>query len=107
MLSRNANPPAMIITMIMARLKDDDQKESFWLSFSYSWVFLYSSSSQMPLSFSGSFSERIPAFRYSRYLSSRKPATGIKMIRKKIKLCIKQQAFTKKEAGRLFKISVE
>ena len=95
------------LQLLMARLNEDDQKESFRLSFSYSWVFLYSSSSQIPFSFSGRISERIPAFRCSRYLSSKKPVTGNRMIRKKTKLYIKQQAFIKKEAGRLFKINVE
>jgi hypothetical protein len=37
-------------------------------------------------------------FRCSRYLSSRKPVTGMKRIRKKIKLCIEQQGITKKRS---------
>jgi len=49
----------------------------------------------------------MPALRYWRYLSSKNPVTGIRIIRKKTKLCIEQQAIIKKEAGRLFKISVE
>jgi hypothetical protein len=61
----------------------------------------------MPFSFSGRISDHIPALRYSRYLSSKKPVMGIKRIRKKTKLCIEQQGITKKEAGCLFKISVE
>jgi len=52
----------------------------------------------MPFTLSGIFSDSFPALRYSRYLSSKNPVIGIKMIRKKTKLYIEKQAITKKRS---------
>ena len=60
----------------------------------------------MPFNFSGRESDHIVELRYSRYLSTNKPVTGIIMIRKKIDIMHLSAGF-KKEAGRPFKISVE
>ena len=102
-LSIIAKPPAIITIKITARLNEDDQNDSLLLSFWYNWVFLYSSSSHIPLSFSGSVSDHIEVLRWSRYLSIINPVTGIIRIKKKMMLFIDQQAIKKKKQGALLK----
>jgi hypothetical protein len=95
-LSTSAKPPAIIIIRITARLKEDDHNDNLLLSFSYSWVFLYSSVSQIPFNFSGRVSDHIEELRWLRYLSIINPVIGIIRIRKKIKLCIDWQSIKKR-----------
>ena len=62
-VSARANPPAIIIIRIIARLKDDDHNDNLLLSLLYSCVCLYSCSSHIPLSFSGRESDHIKELR--------------------------------------------